>query len=193
MCVNVHPATNIPSLYRVSNYLVSDKIITMKRTSIRGNSPLTPVYVLLGVNSPRGLSDGYLEEDQKIVTSRISNYHDKKLITNKVKNILEKIDARTLSKEERCERRLVLWLWYHHAISYAVWGYKDKRRARKYSSRALKYQPENHPNHITRLLYLLVRDRFPEAKRWVKIIKDKQERTTALHLLKFYNEGGFFM
>lgn len=147
----------------------------------------------MGASNPRSLSDRYLEEDQKIVTSRIPNYHDQKLITNKVKNILERIDARVLSKDERYERRIILWLWYHHAISYAIWGHKDKRRAQKYSSLALKYQPKNHPNKITRLLYLLVRNRFPEAKRWEKIIKAGPEKTTALHLLKFYNEGGFFV
>lgn len=155
-------------------------------------SPLKKAYVLLGAYTPFELSEKYLAEDQKIVTSGISDYHDIKLITNKVKGILEKVDARTLSKDERYERRLILWLWHHHAISYAIWGYKDKRRAQKYSSLALKYQPEKHPNHITRLLYLLVRDRLPEGKGWTKLIKERQEKTTALSLLRFYNEGGFF-
>ncbi|OHA90176.1 MAG: hypothetical protein A2665_01170 [Candidatus Zambryskibacteria bacterium RIFCSPHIGHO2_01_FULL_46_30] len=173
--------------------LIFGKISTMKRTPVIDKSPLYKAYVLLGASDPRGLSDRYLEEDQKIVTSRISDYHDRKLITNKVKNILERIDTHTLSSDERHERRLIMWLWYHHAISYAVWGYKDKRRAQKYSSLALKYQPKNHPDQITRLLYLLVRDRFPEAERWGKTIKMRPEKTTALRLLKFYNERGFFV
>lgn len=156
-------------------------------------SPLKKAYVLLGAHSPFELSEKYLAEDQRIVTSQIFDYHNRKLITNKVKGILEKVDVRTLSKDERYERRLILWLWHHHAISYAIWGYKDKRRAQKYSSLALKYQPDKHPNHITRLLYLLVHDRFLEGKRWVKIIKERQEKATALSLLKFYNEGGFFI
>lgn len=155
-------------------------------------SPLKRAYVLLVAHTPFELSEKYLAEDQRIITSRIFDYHDRKLITNKVKSILEKVDARTLSKDERYERRLILWLWHHHAISYAIWGYKDKRRAQKYSSLALKYQPDKHPNHITRLLYLLVRDRLTEGKRWVKTLKEKQEKTTALSLLKFYNERGFF-
>ncbi len=173
--------------------LTSGKISAMKRTPVIDKSPFYKAYVLLGASDPRGLSDRYLEEDQKIVTSRISDYHDRKLITNKVKNILERIDTHTLSSNEQHERRLIMWLWYHHAISYAVWGYKDKRRAQKYSSLALKYQPRNHPNKITRLLYLLVRNRFSEAKRWEKTIKVGPEKTTALRLLKFYNEGGFFV
>lgn len=164
----------------------------MKRLFSVYSSPLKEAYILLGANNPLELSKKYLKEDQKIVTSKVADYHDKKFITNKVKNILEKVNARILQKDERYERRLILWLWYHHAISYAVWGYKDKRRAQKYSSLALKYQPKNHQNHITRLLYLLIRDRFSKAKEWIKTINDKQEKITALSLLKFYNGGGFF-
>ena len=163
-----------------------------KRVDIK-KSPFKRAYLLLNASSSAKLFDKYLIEDQKIVTSKISNYHDPKLITSKIRNILEKVDTRKLTRREQHERRLILWLWYHHAISYAVWGYKDKRQAQKYSSLALKYQPANHPNKITRLLYLLVRDRFAEANKWAKTIKkEKSERTTALKLLKFYKEGGFF-
>jgi hypothetical protein len=170
----------------------SDRINTMAKKISAGQAPLPKAYSLLKVGTPRDLSDKYLEEDQKIVTSKNPDYHDQRLITNKVKNILEKIDARFLSKEEKCERRLILWLWYHHAISYAIWGYKDKKRAQKYSSLALKYQPAKHPNHLTRLLYLLVRNKVSAAEKWIKTIDDNEERATALCLLKFYNEGGFF-
>lgn len=163
-----------------------------KKKDIR-ESPLSRAYLLLNVNNPAELFNTYLIEDQKIITSKISDYHDPKLITNKVRSILEKVDARKITKEEQHELRLILWLWYHHAISYAVWGYKDKRRAQKYSSLALKYHPTNHPNKITRLLYLLVRDRFAEANTWAKTIKKENlGRTTAFKLLKFYKKGGFF-
>lgn len=147
--------------------------------------------MLLKAHNTSELSYKYLEQDQKIITSRITNYHDQKLITNKIRKILESIDARRLSKDEQHERRLILWLWYHHAISYAVWGYKDKRCAQTYSSLALKYQPKNHQNKITRLLYLLVRDRYPAAKKWATVIKGS-EKSTALELIKFYKKGGFF-
>lgn len=169
------------------------RINIMKMRLDISKSPLKRAYVLLGAHSPFELSEKYLAKDQKIVTSGISDYHNRKLITNKVKGILETVDARTLSRDERHERRLILWLWHHHAISYAIWGYKDKRRAQKYSSLALKYQPEKHQNHITRLLYLLVRDRLSEGKRWVKTLKERQEKTTALSLIKVYNEKGFFL
>lgn len=137
------------------------------------------------------LFDAYLKEDQKIVTARIENYHDPKLLIHKVKKQLESVDARYLTQEEKIERRHILWLWYHHAISYAVWGYKDKKQAKKYSALALKYKPKNHPNKITFLLFLLVRDRYKEAKEWVKKITH-EEKSTAKELLLFYKEGSFF-
>lgn len=152
---------------------------------------LKKAYKLLGVSTPRELSDRFLEEDQKIIKLGISDYHDPKLLTNKLRHVLENINARYLSKEERHERRLILWLWYHHAISYAVWGYKDMGCAQTYSSLALKYQPKNHPNHITRLLYLLVRNRSSEASEWIGEIRNNAEKKTARMLLNLYNKGGF--
>ena len=186
------PIIAIQECSRKTITLTSGRISIMKRIPVIAKSPLHKAYVLLGASDPSELSERYLEEDQKIVTSRISDYHDQELITNKIRMILETIDPSSLSVEENYWRLNILWLWYHHAISYAIWGHKDKRRAQKYSSLALKYQPKNHPNKITRLLYLLVRNRFSEAKRWEKTIKAGPEKTTALRLLKFYNEGGFF-
>ena len=154
-------------------------------------SPIRKAYILLEAYNTSELANRYLKQDQKIITSRITDYHDRKLVTSKIRKILENVDARILSKDERYERRLILWLWYHHAISYAVWGYKDRRRAQKYSSLSLKYQPKKHPNKITRLLYLLVRDRYSDARKWTAAIRGSQ-KTTAVGLLKFYKKGGFF-
>lgn len=163
----------------------------MRKTNDHVNFEIKKMYILLDAKKASELFDKYFEEDQRIITSRIEDYHDPKLIINKVHNLLEKIDARHLTREEQIERRHILWLWYHHAISYAVWGYKDKKRAKKYSALALRNQPKNHPNKITRLLYLLVRDKYEEAKEWVKSIS-KEEKSTAKKLLLFYKEGGFF-
>jgi len=109
--------------------------------------------------------------------------------------ILETVDARTLTKEERYERGNILWLWYHHAITYAVWIRKDRMLAQRYSSLALKNQPEGHPNKITRLLYLLIRDRLADAKIWSRTIratKGNPEKETAAHIIKRYEDGAFF-
>ena len=155
-------------------------------------SALKEAYILLDASNPQELYKRYLAEDQKIVTSKISNYHDPKLVINKVKEILEKVNLKELSKEEKECRLDILWLWHHHAISYAVWGYKDKKRAKEYALQALKYQPKDNPNKITRLLYLLICDQLLDAEKWVKTINEEPEKTTALDLLKFYKDGGFF-
>lgn len=147
--------------------------------------------LLVGTSKTSELFEKYFAFDQKIVTSKISDYNEGALITTKVKDILEQIDARKLNPSEKWERNSALWLWYHHGISYAVWGYKDKKMAKKYSTLALKYLPEGHGNHITKLLYLLIRDRYEEALEWSKKIKGGEFKT-AKDLLKFYKEGGFF-
>ncbi|MEK7642519.1 MAG: hypothetical protein AAB392_01855 [Patescibacteria group bacterium] len=156
-----------------------------------GNSLISNVYKLLHAENTDELYGLYLNEDQKIVISKIKDYISPRHITTKIKNILEKIDTTYLSKKEGHERRLILWLWYHHAISYAIWGYKNKKMALKYSSMALKYQPKDNFNKITRLLYLLIRKRLSESQKWLKKVK-KSEKKTALMLIKFYKDGGFF-
>ena len=129
----------------------------------QATTKMQKVYSLLRAKQATELYDTYLKEDQKIVKDPKINYFDPKHITNKVKKILEELDARTLSSAEKKERRLILWLWYHHAISYAIWGEKDRQQARSFSAQALRHQPKDHSNHITCLLYLLVRDRLREA------------------------------
>lgn len=146
---------------------------------------------LVDASKTSELFEKYLVFDQKIVTSKVSDYNDTSLITTKVKDVLEQTDARTLKPDEKWERNSVLWLWYHHGISYAMWGYKDKKMARRYSTLAIKYLPEGHGNRITKLLFLLIRDRYEEALEWSKTIKG-DEHNTAKDLLAFYKKGGFF-
>lgn len=156
------------------------------------DSPIKEVYRILDVGNVDELYNAYLAEDQNIVASKHADYHDPSLKTNQIKNILETVDARKLSAREKNERRLILWLWYHHAISYAVWGERNKGRAKRYSSLALRHQPQNHSNRITRMLYLLVRDRLRDAKILLASITDATEKKTARELIQFYEKGGFW-
>lgn len=170
-------------------------VLNKKKTKDRFDieeSPISKVYILLNTNHPKDLYNKYLEKDQELVKRGELNYESSKFITTKIKNILEKISPIKLSKEERHERKQILWLWHHHAISYAIWKYKDKEKAKKYASQALGYQPKDHPNHITRLLYFLVHDQLTKAEQWLKNMRAGVEKTTARKLVKFYKEGGFF-
>ena len=155
-------------------------------------SPIKEAYVLLGAHTPLELSNLYTVEDQKLMKSGNWDYGNPELITNKVKIILESIDSASLTEEEREWRQEILWFWYHHAISCAVWMYKDKEAAQKYSTSALENQPAVHPNKITKLLDLLVHDKLDDAEKWAEEITEEPEKSTATSLVSDYKQGGFF-
>ena len=155
-------------------------------------SPIKEAYLLLGAKTPLELSQLYTVEDQKLMKSNEWDYANPDLITNKIKDILERIDTDTLSEQEREWRGEILWFWHHHAISCAIARYKDKTQAQIFAAKALEVQPEDHPNKITRLLYLLVNDKLEEAETWVSKIEDEHEKSTARDLVEGYKEKGFF-
>lgn len=155
-------------------------------------SAIKEAYLLLGAKTPAELSRLYTVEDQKLMKSAFWDYNNPDLVTNKVKNILESADGSLLTENEKDWRKEILWFWYHHAISCAIWRYQDKEAAQLYSQKALEYQESDHPNHITRLLYFLVRDGLKEAKDWAQNIEKDPEKTTAQDLIKEYEERGFF-
>lgn len=157
----------------------------------REKSPAREAYFLLSASTPLELSNLYAEEDQKLMRSGSWDYEDSDLSVNKVKDILESVDPRALTENEREWSQEILWFWYHHAISCAIWRYKDKEAAQRYSRKALEIQPLNHPNSITRLLNFLVNDKLEDAKKFAEGIKDEPERSTAVSLMEEYKEGFF--
>lgn len=154
-------------------------------------SPIKEAYVLLDAKTPLELSNRYSAEDQKLMQSEAWDYENEELLINKVKNILESADVSQMTEEERDWRNEILWFWYHHAISCAIWRYKDKEAAQKYVAVALEHQGSSHPNKITRLLDLLIHDKLPEAEQWAEGIEDEVEKETAQYLLKKYREKDF--
>ncbi|HEY4490187.1 MAG TPA: hypothetical protein VJC12_02945 [Candidatus Paceibacterota bacterium] len=155
-------------------------------------SPLRAAYVLLAAKTPLGLSHRYSEEDQKLMKDGSWDYNNPNLVVNKVKEILEAVDSATLTEEEKEYWQEILWFWHHHAISCATWRYKDKEKAQFHAAKALEYQSENHPNTITKLLYLLINDKLEEAEEWASQIPIDLEKETADALVKEYKEKGFF-
>ena len=155
-------------------------------------SPMRAAYELLGAHTPLELSNLYSEEDQKLMKSRSWDYDNPDLVTNKVKGIIEIVDVNKLTEQEKDWRNEILWFWYHHAISCAIWRYKDKEKAKLYASKALEIQDRSHPNQITRLLDLLVNDKIQEAEKWASEINDEVEKETALSLIQEYKDGNIF-
>lgn len=152
-------------------------------------SPMREAYDLLGAKTPLELSQKYSEQDQVLFKTGEWDYENPELVINKIKNILEKIDEATLTEEEVEWRQEILWFWYHHAISCALSRYKDREKAREFSAHALKIQPENHPNKITKLLDLLVNDKLEESEEFVVTITDEPEKGTAEFLIEEYKKG----
>ena len=162
----------------------SEKKIDIKK------SPLKEAYILLDAKNPGELDTKYREKDQILMKSVSWDYKDSTLLIHKIKDILECAEINELSADEKYWRLHILWSWYHHAISCAVWRYHDRAKAQAYAKQALAYQPANHTNKITRLLYLLVHDKLTEAEAWQKGITTEPEKTTAIRLMEEYKING---
>lgn len=114
------------------------------------------------------------------------DYEDSSQFTNKVKDAILEADMAQLAQNEVNDCRYVLWLWYHHAITCALWKRHDKQKARLFSERAMMYMSDDNPNRITKLLYLLTHDRLDEAQQWIDLIAEDQEIGTAIHQMELY-------
>jgi len=155
------------------------------------DSKFTEACKLLDAKTPLELSRRYTKEDQKLIKSGVWDYENSELIINQIKDLLLIVDSSSLNEEEACWRNEILWFWYHHAISCAIHK-KDKTAAQFFAETALLIQDNNHPNMITKLLYLLVHDDVEEAEKWITSIREEPEKTTACELLEDYRKKGFF-
>ncbi|KKU81072.1 MAG: hypothetical protein UY07_C0026G0001 [Parcubacteria group bacterium GW2011_GWA1_47_8] len=156
-------------------------------------SVLKDVYLYFGAKDPGELKTVYMNADQELMRSAQWDYKDNNLLTNQIKEMVEKVGVCNIrDTKEKKWIQSILWMWYHHAISCALWKYGDKKTAQKYSKIALALQPIDHPNKITRLLYFLVRDDIKSAEQWAKTIHGEPEKTTARYSIKLYKQGDFF-
>lgn len=149
-------------------------------------------YKLFGVSEPLALHQAYCREDQRLFREKLWDYENSDLLINRTRRILEEIDPDTLTPDEEFWREEILWFWYHHAISCAIWK-RDRETACIYAEIALEYQTGCHPNKITRLLYFFVNDRIEEAIIWAKSILEEPEKSTAADLLEEYKQTKFFL
>lgn len=168
-------------------------MIANRKKFDRNKSVLKDVYYFFSVNDPGELRDLYDREDQKLMIAAEWDYKNPDLIPNKIKSKIEEINILNIPDEkEKKWIQNILWLWYHHAISCALWRHGDKEAALKYSETALLLQPRDHPNKITKLLYLLVREDLTEAKKWAAFITEEPEKTMAERIIREYEDGTFF-
>lgn len=154
-------------------------------------SPIKEAYVLLGAKTPLELSRLYTAEDQRLMKLHEWDYKNPDLLTNKVKNILESVDHKTLTEDEQEWRNEIIWFWYQHAISTAIALYRDLDGAKDFAEKAIEYQSEDHPNKITKILQLLINDKLEEAEEFAKTISPESvESETAQYLIDNYKVGG---
>jgi len=160
----------------------------------KNQSVLKDVYTHFGVNNPGELQDVYMKADQELMRSQKWDYKNVNLIPNQMKDMIEKVGIQNIldERERKWVQINILWMWYHHAISCALWQYGDKKKALEYSGVALKLQPDNHPNKITRLFYFLIRDDIKSAEEWQKSITEEPEKSTAEYNIRLYKRGDFF-
>lgn len=148
-------------------------------------------FQLLGVDDFLSLSLAYTAEDQKLMKAGTWDDEDLSLITNRVKRLLEDINPDVLSEDDRVWWDEIMWFWYHHAISCAVYKKKDKALAQRYADKAREIQgPLGHPNRITELFRLLVYDDLKAARNMVDGLITEAE--TARFTLAEYERGEFF-
>ena len=146
-------------------------------------------FDLFGVDSFRSLHDAYMWQDQRMFKQRVWDYEDPLNILTMTREALEVVDPGTLNSDDRMWWYEIIWFWYHHAVSAAI-RKQDKARARYFACVALAYQGEDHPNRITRLLWLLVHDQLAEARRWVfECKKLGPDHETEVDILEDYESG----
>jgi hypothetical protein len=104
---------------------------------------------------------------------------------------IRNVDDASLSEDEIEDKKYALWLWNHHAISFAIFRSHDKEAAKRYAEEALRY--ENGHNKITKLFALLLDDQVDEATRYIEALNnDDPEKATAKDLLRQATSGEWF-
>lgn len=156
---------------------------------------LKEAYALLEASSSSELARKFITEDQRLLKTQSWDYKNPELVLNKVKEIVDRAIGNGFAagdKDSEDDLKTILWFWYHHATGYAIWDYKEKEKALEFSAKALKYQTSDNPNQITRLLYLLIRDKEAEATSWLETISDEPDKTSAHGIMEEYRAGNFF-
>ena len=149
------------------------------------------LFALTGAASFLGVHRRYMVDDQMLMQSGGWDYDNPKLLINRIRSLLEQIVPDNLSAREKIWYYETLWIWHHHAISCAF-GKRDRAAAKRHAARALELQRGDHPNKITRLLWLLAHEQIEEANMWVAAIEDPVEKETGQYLVCEYVKSRCF-
>jgi hypothetical protein len=169
-----------------------EKISENKESFDIEKSPMREAYLMLDATTPFELSRNYVKYEQVLFKSGKWDYDNPEQTQNKIKQILESVDASNLTEEEVEWRNEILWFWYHHAISVAH-NNKDKEKMKFFSTKALEYQDDN-PAHnpLTRTMYLLSHDKIKEAEDWLDSKKGHPDEEYGREIIDYYKKNGWF-
>lgn len=145
-------------------------------------------FNLCHVKDFKELHDAYVADDQALFKSGEWDPNDHTQLINRIKFLLLQVDPSDLKEDDCAWRAEILWFYYHHGISYAM-RRRDRKLAIQYAECAMRYQWTNHPNKITRLLWLLLNDKVNAARKWAEQIPPELDRQTAFELIRDYERG----
>ncbi len=116
------------------------------------------------VRNVKALVELCRKADQARMKSLTWDYQTDSLDTQIV-NDLKTVTRAELKSDELWRVNQCIWMWFHHAVSCAIYKHKDSQKALNFVEKALRYQAriENHPNKITLLFSLLLKEKFREA------------------------------
>ncbi len=179
----------------VESQIVIDIIVRYVHCVLRNKELQMDLEQLLqkyGVKTSKALYLHFSAADAETFESKQWDYHDPDLLINRIKKDVDSLDPQDLSPDDAEWIQEIKWLWHHHAISCACANYGDREMAQYHSGMALKYHNPNTGNSITKLLYLLTRDRVADAEIWTDGIECEVESATAQQCLEDYKNGLFF-
>jgi hypothetical protein len=132
-----------------------------------------------------------LSSDQDLVRRNAFSLTDKTLINNQIKDDLLTINFQSLPEHEMNVVKNILWLWFQHATTIAIWKERNLDLARELCTKAISYLYPSHPNKITYMIDMLLRDDVVGARRWLVSEVNDVEKEYGEYLLKEYEKGVF--
>lgn len=128
------------------------------------------------------------DDDQRLMRSLEWDYEVDALHTQIV-NDLKRVPRKELVGDEKWQVEQVIWFWYHHATSCAIYRHNNRKKALNFVQKALQYQTRipDHENKVTLLLHLLLKGKLSEAKALVPTMH-KDEIETGRELVEEWKE-----
>ena len=146
-----------------------------------------------GVASVIGLETMCQNVDQERMKSGMWDYKNTTSLNTRIVRDLERVTRSDLTEDERWRVEQMIWMWYHHAVSCAIYKYKDREAALGFVRKALEYQKRipNHPNKITSLFLLLLNGKIRKAWESMKRM-GRIERNTAQDIISEWEKQSPF-